>query len=376
MRLGTSIGFTDEQSMLLDTASDFFRNRSPVAAVRAQLSTDAGHDDALWREMTVLGWTGLAIPVEYGGSGLTLAEAVTIAEPMGRALCATPLLSSQLFAQGLVAGGSDAQQSEFLGRVCGGSPATVALFESQGSWGLNQISCRADLDRGRVHLAGAKTLVNDASAAESILVSVMADGAPALVIVKRSELPKGATARETVIDETRRSFRVNLDGISIAEDRLIVGDAALRALRAIRDGALLLLSAEAAGGIAGVLDLTVEYLNTRTAFGRKIGSYQSLKHTCAEILIGLERARSHLYHAATLVAAGEDSEAALRMAKAESSTAFAFAADRAVQFHGGFGFTYECDAQLYLRRALWLQYAFGDAAHHRKHLARLLLPTL
>jgi len=141
------------------------------------------------------------------------------------------------------------------------------------------------------------------------------------------------------------------------------------------EAALLLATAEAAGGIAGVLDVVVDYLNLRTAFGRKIGAYQSLKHPAAEILIGLERSRSHLYHAATLLAAGEDAEIALRMAKAESGDAFVFAGDRAVQFHGGFGFTYECDAQLYLRRALWLQFSYGDAAHHRRRLADLLLPV-
>ncbi|NJN50692.1 MAG: hypothetical protein HC809_01790 [Gammaproteobacteria bacterium] len=146
-------------------------------------------------------------------------------------------------------------------------------------------------------------------------------------------------------------------------------------IEAIRDAALLLTAAEAAGGIAGALDVTLEYLNTRTAFGRKIGSFQALKHTCAEILIGLERARSHVYHAATRINDGEDAEAALRMAKVEACDSFAFAGDRAIQFHGGFGFTYECDAQLFLRRALWLQYWFGDGPHHRKRLAELLLPA-
>jgi alkylation response protein AidB-like acyl-CoA dehydrogenase len=147
------------------------------------------------------------------------------------------------------------------------------------------------------------------------------------------------------------------------------------ALKVIRDSALLFASAEAAGGIAGVLEVIVEYLNTRSAFGRKIGSYQSLKHSCADILVGLERTRSHVYHAASLLAAGEDAEVALRMAKVEAGDSFVFAGDRAIQFHGGFGFTYDCDAQLYLRRALWLQYAFGDAAHHRRRLADLLLPS-
>ena len=138
----------------------------------------------------------------------------------------------------------------------------------------------------------------------------------------------------------------------------------------------MLLSAESAGGIAGVLEVIVEYLNTRTAFGRKIGGYQGLKHPTVDILIGLERSRSHAYHAASLIEAGADGqsiEVALRMAKAESSDSYAFAGDRAIQFHGGFGFTWECDAQLYLRRALWAQYAFGDAIHHRRHLAEQLI---
>jgi alkylation response protein AidB-like acyl-CoA dehydrogenase len=140
----------------------------------------------------------------------------------------------------------------------------------------------------------------------------------------------------------------------------------------VQRAAWLLLSAESAGGTAGVLDVVVEYLNTRTQFGRTIGAYQALKHPTVDILIGLERARSHVYHAASVLGQAEE-EVALRMAKVESSEAFAFAGDRAIQFHGGFGFTYECDAQLYLRRALWCQYQFGDPPHHRAALAPALL---
>ena len=135
-----------------------------------------------------------------------------------------------------------------------------------------------------------------------------------------------------------------------------------------------MLCAEISGGLVGVLHLIVEYLNTRKAFDRYIGSYQALKHPAVDILLGLEGARSHLYHAATALADDDqDAETALRIAKAHGSEAFAFAGDRAVQFHGGFGFTYECDAQLYLRRALWCQYQFGDEKYHRQLLAPLLL---
>ena len=230
------------------------------------------------------------------------------------------------------------------------------------------IESSAEIAGDAARLSGTKTLVCDAAVADFVLVSVSLAGTPALAIVRAADLPRERRTRETVIDETRRAYSVDLTGVSVPASALITGEKARVTLKAIRDAALLFASAEAAGGIAG-------RVVTRSAFGRKIGSYQSLKHTCSDILIGLERTRSHVYHAASLIAAGEDAEIALRMAKVEAGDSFVFAGDRAIQFHGGFGFTYDCDAQLYLRRALWLQYAFGDAAHHRQRLADLLLPS-
>ena len=378
------ITFTDEQAMLLETATSFCRDKSPTSAVRTLLTSTHGFDRAVWDEMVALGWSGIAVPERFGGSALTLAEVATITEPMGRRLLATPFVSTQLFIQGLLAGGSEAQQMAHLHGLCQGAIGTVALFEADGDWDLTSLTCTATRNgknsgsdhSNSVTLSGAKTLVCDAAVADVILVSVAFDGAPALAILSSQQLSvskKSARHREVIVDETRRAYQINLDGVAVSNDSLIVGTRATAALAAIRNGALLLACAEAAGGIAGALEVVVEYLNTRTTFGRKIGSYQSLKHTCADILIGLERTRSHVYHGATLLATGEDVEVALRMAKAEAGDSYVFAGDRAVQFHGGFGFTYECDAQLYLRRALWLQYSFGDAAHHRRHLAQLLL---
>jgi acyl-CoA dehydrogenase len=372
--LDNSISFTDEQAMLLEIATDFFRDKSSIATVRRQIASESGFDRELWNEIAGLGWLGIAVPERFGGSGLSLADVAVIAEPMGRSLAGTPFTSTQLFTQGLLAGGSEAQQRDLLPKICGGAIGTVALFESDGDWELEHIGSAAAIAGDAARLSGAKTLVCDAAVADFVLASVALDDAPALAIVKLADLPRERRTRETVIDETRRAFRLDLAGVSVAASSLITGDKARAALKAIRDAALLLATAEAAGGMAGVLETTIEYLNTRSAFGRKIGSYQSLKHTCAEILVGLERTRSHVYHAASLLAAGEDAEIALRMAKVEAGDSFVFAGDRAVQFHGGFGFTYDCDAQLYLRRALWLQYAFGDAAHHRRKLADLLLP--
>ena len=372
--LNTRIAFSDEQAMLLDTAVAFCREKSSIRAVRDLLASEDGFDRAVWAEISALGWSAIAIPERFGGSGLSLAEVATVAEPMGRHLLATPFASTQLFIQGLLASAGAAAQTAALPRVAQGAIATTALFEDDGDWDLSHIGCTADRRGESVALRGTKTLVGDGAVAELFLVSVVFEGAPALVLLDATDLPPGHLRRETVIDETRRSCRLELDGLVLPAEALITGPAAAAGLRAIRDAALLLSAAEAAGGIAGVLDVTVDYLNTRTTFGRKIGSYQALKHTCADILVGLERTRSHLYHAATLCAGNEDAEIALRMAKAEACDVFAFAGDRAIQFHGGFGFTYECDAQLYLRRALWLQYSFGDAGHHRRKLVDLLLP--
>ncbi|MFV2089872.1 MAG: acyl-CoA dehydrogenase family protein, partial [Pseudomonadales bacterium] len=320
--LKNTITFSDEQSMLLDTATEFFRNKSPAAVVRDLILTESGYADAQWQEMVSLGWSGLAIPDSCGGSDLGLAAAVTIAEPMGRHLSATPWLSTQLFVQGLLAGADEALSGQYLPAVTEGAIATVALSESDGNWDLTGAALEVSETSAGLTLSGSKSFVLDAAAADYLLVSGSHSGAPCLVLVRADELGDRAISRETVIDETRRSYGIEFSDVAIPEGRLIRGDSASLALTAIRNAALLLISAESAGGIAGVLDVIVEYLNTRTAFGRKIGSYQGLKHPTVDILIGLERSRPHVYHAASLLDAGEDPEIALRMAKAESSDSF------------------------------------------------------
>ncbi len=374
-QLSNKITFSDEQAMLLEIATSFCREKMSIGEVRRQIASDSGFDRELWNEIAELGWLSVAVPEQFGGSGLSLADVTAIVEPMGRNLVGMPFVSTQLFTQALLAGGSEELKREVLPQICRGAIGTVALFESDGDWTLEHAGTMAATAGGAVRLNGTKTLVCDAAVADFVLVSVSLDGAPALALVRAADLSRERRKRETVIDETRRAYTLDLAGVSVPATALITGDKARAALKAIRDSALLFASAEAAGGIAGVLEVILEYLNTRSAFGRKIGSYQSLKHTCSDILVGLERSRSHVYHAASLLAAGEDAEVALRMAKAEAGDSFVFAGDRAIQFHGGFGFTYDCDGQLYLRRALWLQYAFGDAAHHRRRLADLLLPV-
>lgn len=367
------IGFSEDQASLLEVATDFCQRRSPVATVRRLMEDEAGHDPAVWTELGDLGWLGVAIPEAYGGSGLGLAEVVPLVEQMGRRLMAGPFVSTTLVAQGLIAGGTEDQKREVLPRIAAGEAAALALAELDTDWEADSIACTATRQAdGRLALSGLKVLVTDANAARRILASVRLDGAPALVLLTPDDLPAGALRRETVIDETRRSFALTLDGVVLEADRLLDPGRARAALEHLHLAANLLAAADMVGGTQACIDYTLDYLRTRTQFGKVIGSYQALKHPIVEAYTRYEQARSHLYSAAHCFNEQGTGEIAVRMAKAAADVAYSFAADRSIQFHGGFGFTWDCDAQLYRRRAIWHAAQFGDAAFHRKKLARLL----
>ena len=370
-----ALSFSDEQSMILDSAREFCRDKSPIAAVRALLDSETGYDENTWREMVELGWLGLAIPEEYGGSGLGIGSTVPLAECMGRHMLSTPFFSTTLVAQALLRAGRSAQKETWLPQLATGTIATLALLDG-GDWGAASTDARAEREGDSLRLAGEKYYVADAAVAELIIVLCQLEDSPALVLLERSQLPESAIRPHTLLDETKRGAKVNLDGVTVHADAVLSGGDVEATLRDLQLLGALLVAAEATGSTAACLDTVVEYLKTRKQFGQLIGSYQALKHPTVDILIGMDSARSLIYHAATVV--GDDSldtdaEIACRMAKAQASDALVFAGDRAVQFHGGMGFTYECDAQLYIRRAQWSQQQFGDAYHHRKRLASLLL---
>ena len=364
--------FSEEQGMILDTAREFCRDKSPISAVRAQLDSPLAYDANIWDEMVSLGWLGIALPESCGGSALGVSAVVPVVECMGRALLGTPFISTTLAAQLIARAGNSSQIEQLLPDIINGKPATLALLEN-GDWGDEQLRCVLN-EAGE--LSGSKKYVADAAAATLFVVSVECGGAPALALVSAEQLPEGAIGEHTLIDETRRAATVNFTGIKVAPENLITGEQVLPALRDVRLLGALLIAADAAGAAAACLDTIVEYLKTRKQFGKLIGSYQALKHPTVEILTSVDSSRSFIYHAATLVGdepLDKDAESACRMAKVQATETLLFAGDRAIQFHGGMGFTYECDAQLYIRRAQWSQQQFGDAQHHRKRLASLLL---
>ncbi|MDP6977499.1 MAG: acyl-CoA dehydrogenase family protein [Myxococcota bacterium] len=367
------IGLSEEQAELLDSATRYCGDKSPVDMVRQLIDDELGHDPAVFAEMAELGWLGIAIPEAYGGAGLELAEVVPVVEQMGRHLMAGPFVSTTLAAQLLLAAGTDAQKSEVLPQLASGTPATIALAEPNADFDPMSAECMAQRDGGELVLAGTKCLVLDVHVARFAIVSLRLDDAPALVLLDGEAIAAASHERETIVDETKRSFRLGLDGVRVPDSALLDTSNVASALERIELAGALLGSAEMCGAGVSCVAYTVSYLNERKQFGRPIGAYQALKHTTVDAHLRIEQARSHVYAAAHTFEKGSDGEIATRMAKASTGPALAFAADRAIQFHGGYGFTYECDAQLYRRNALFGEARFGDAVYHRRKLADLIL---
>jgi len=370
--LGT-VSVTEEQIDLLNVAEEFCREKSPIDKVRALMEDETGYDPAIWKEIGELGWLAIAIPEEYDGVGLSMTEIVPVAEQMGRNLLNSPFLATTLAAQALIAGGTEAQKSEILPKIAAGQAATLALSENNGDWDLHNIDAAASAKGDEFILSGTKTFVLDAASAGWIIASVKRGGKTALCVIDAASVPETALRREVIIDETKRSYELTLDGITVGEDAFLDPAKTAATLDHVHLCANLLAAAELTGSAAATVDYTVEYLKTRKQFGKLIGAFQAVKHPTVDAYVGYEQSRSLLYSAANSFGEQGKGEIATRMAKAKADQAASYASDRAIQFHGGFGFTYECDAQLYRRRAIFHASQYGDAGYHKKKLAALLL---
>ena len=368
------IGFTEEQIDMLGAAERFCREKSPMDKVRKLMESELGYNADVWTEIGALGWLGIAIPEEYGGVGLSLTEVVPVAEQMGRRMMHSPFAATTLAAQAILIGGTEAQKADILPKIAKGQAATMALSERNGDWDLSNISTTARHNGQGYVLSGVKTFVADIHVAKWVIVSaLMDDGYPCLFIIPRATLFGPGIRRETIIDETKRSYELHLEEIFVDEEALLADCTEIKILEHIHLAANLLSAAELTGSCQSCIDYTVEYLGTRKQFGKRIGAFQALKHPTVDAFVDYQKARSLLYTAAFNFGKQGEGEVATRMAKAKAEETMSFAADRSIQFHGGFGFTYDCDAQLYRRRAIFLASQYGDARYHKQKLADLLL---
>jgi len=329
----------------------------------------------LWRALADQGWTGLLVAEEHGGLGLGLVEMAAVAEEMGRA-CLPGAFLSTLFASALVErAGSEEQRAKYLEPVAAGElKATVALLEEGASWDADTVKLRATRDGGGFTLYGRKLFVPDAGVAD-LIVCVARDG-DSLVLMPVGRGAEGLSVEATPsMDATRKLYEVTFEGVSVAGSEALGADGDARgALRGALEVATAVLCAEMVGGMQWILDTTVEYAKTRQQFGRPIGSFQAVQHMCADMLLMTESARSAAYYAAwALTEHDPAARAAVSVAKAYCSDAYREVANRGVQVHGGIGFTWEHDLQLYYKRSKSSETLFGDATFHRERIARLVV---
>ena len=366
------LGITEEQVTFMDIAERFCRDNSSIAAVRERMAGEADVDSQALNSLSEMGWFGIALPEEYGGVGLSLAEAGPVAEQNGRRLMMVPFIPTTVAAQAIAAGGTEAQKRNYLPKIAKQGGATLALSEANGSFALANIDAAAQETKAGFILSGQKILVEGLADSQILILTAKLKGQVSLFICETQNIPASARRREILIDETKRSYTLQLDGVTLPRTALMDSSKAKAALQRIDLAANLLASAEQIGAAKSCIDYTVEYLGTRKQFGKYIGSYQALKHTTVDAYVGYEKARSLLYAAAHNFEDQGKGEIATRMAAVAAGRALSFAADRAIQFHGGFGFTYDCDAHLYRRRAIFHDSLFGNARWHKKKLASLL----
>jgi alkylation response protein AidB-like acyl-CoA dehydrogenase len=366
-----NFAFSDEQEELRTSVRRFLAEKSPETEVRRLMDTTEGYDPAVWSQMAdQLGLQSLTIPEEFGGSGFTYVELLVVLEEMGAALLCAPFFSSvALGANALLTSGDDEAKKAYLPGIASGETiATLAITEDNGKWDFSGIELAATKKGDGWELNGHKMFVIDGHVANLIIVAARTAAGVSLFAVDGDAAGLTRTPLPTM-DQTRKQARLEFastPGVLIGTD-----GGAEPGLSKTLDLAAVALAAEQVGGAQRVLDASVEYAKTRIQFGRPIGSFQAIKHKCADMLLEVESAKSAAYYAAW--AAADDSDelpVVASLAKSYCSEAYFHAAAENIQIHGGIGFTWEHPAHLYFKRAKSSELLLGDPSYHRELLAQ------
>jgi alkylation response protein AidB-like acyl-CoA dehydrogenase len=368
-----NFAFSEEQEELRRITRQFLESKSPETEVRRLMETTEGYDPAVWSQMAnELGLQSLVIPEEYGGQGFTYVELTVVLEEMGRALLAAPFYSTVVLATNAVLhSGDEAAKKEILPGIASGETiATLALTEPNGKWDLSGVEATATKSGDAWTIDGTKMFVLDGHVADVIIVAARTGAGLSLFKVDGDAAGLTRTPLATM-DQTRKQAKLEFSGVPAT---LIGTDGGgEEVLGRVLDLAVVALAAEQVGGAQKVLDMSVEYAKDRVQFGRPIGSFQAIKHKCADMLLEVESAKSAAYYAAWCAAELNDElpEVAC-LAKAYCSEAYFHSAAENIQIHGGIGFTWEHPAHLYFKRAKSSELLFGDPTYHRELLAQRL----
>jgi alkylation response protein AidB-like acyl-CoA dehydrogenase len=344
----------------------FLERHAPEAKVREALQSPTGHDLALWARMAEeLGLQGLTVPERFGGAGYGPLDAVPVFEELGRALAPGPYFATvALAANALLQSGDEAAMAAHLPGIAAGD-TTAALAWTGPSGRAGDVAVEAADACGAHALHGRAAFVPAGATADLLVVAAQLDGRVAL-FAAFGDAPGLARTPLRSLDETRPLAALDFAGTPAR----LIGEPGDGTLARALDVAVAALAAEQVGGAQRLLELAVAYAKDRQQFGRPIGSYQAIKHRCADMLIALEGARALAYHAAWAAAeAPEELPAAASAAKVACSEAYAYVAEETIEVHGGIGFTWEHPAHLYFKRAHSSRVLLGTPADHRRRFA-------
>ncbi|TVV77289.1 acyl-CoA dehydrogenase family protein [Sphingomonas solaris] len=369
---------TEEQALLRDMAAEWVADRAPVTALRRMLheAPGTGYDPALFADMAAMGWAGILVPEEHGGSDFGFVGVGLILEQLGRTLVASPLLSSGLVGVSALSLGAGAvQQAAWLPRIATGEAVVVLALEEEGRHDPSRIALAATREGEGWRLVGVKAPVPDGMAADAFVVAarVAGDGRDGIGLFLIPSDAPGLSREPLARIDGRGAARLRLDRVTVGDDAMLGGaETGGALLDHILDRGRAGLAAEMLGSATQAFETTIDYLGTRTQFGQLIGSFQALQHRAVGMYAELVLTRSAVEAAlAALDADSADAPMLVSLAKALAGETLHRVAREMVQMHGGIGMTEEHDAGLYLKRAAVADATWGSSAFHRERYGRL-----
>jgi len=372
---------TEEQTMLQEQAKSWVNKQAAVKCFRTMRDSGApnGFTPETWHGMVQMGWTGIIVPEEYGGSGLDYVAFGLVLEETGRQLAASPLFASALVgASALLLGGSPSQKSTWLPKIVDGSAIVTLAVDEGMRHAPESIALKADKAINGFKLTGTKTLVLEGNAATAFVVAARTGRSPGdskgitLFLIPAS-LP-GVTRRRLKTADSRGYATVEFDGVEVSIDAVLGEvDQGFSVLDALLDRARAGLAAEMLGTAAQSFDMTLSYLKTRVQFGKVIGAFQALAHRAAMLYTDMQMTRSCVEAALQAAQSNAPDVAQLcSLAKCQAAEFLHHMSNELIQMHGGVGMTDEFDAGLYLKRARAVEAIFGNPSFHRRRYAALV----
>ncbi len=359
---------SEEQTMLRDMAREWTKNESPVSAFRKvrDAGGDRGYDAAAYKSMADMGWAGVIIPEEFGGSEFGWLSLGLVIEETGKTLTASPLAATSLAASALVSGGSDAIKAEWLPKLASGEAVGAIAIDEGARHDPAAIATTATQSADGWILNGGKSFVHEAHGASLLVVAAKTDDGIALFAVRADA--SGVTLSTRKLTDARSHANIALTNVAVSADAKL-GDAKVYDL--VLDRARVIASAEMLGMAEHSFQVTLDYLKQRVQFGEIIARFQALQHRMADLFTKIELMRSAVEGALAALDSGSDVSALASVAKATANDVLHLVSREVIQLHGGIGMTDEYDIGFYIKRARVLENAWGSSSFHRNRFAQL-----